>query len=158
MKYGSYIITTDGRVFNRFGKELSGHDNGKGYLIVSLTINGTRLTKAVHRLVAEVRLPNPENLPEVDHINNIRDDNRLENLMWVTKEQNVQKSYDTGGKSSVGIKNGRCKTDLSTVHEICKHIKEGLSSAEIRDIGFDYEVVRAIKSKRNWEHISNLYF
>ena len=43
----------------------------------------------VHRAVAELFIPNPENKPEVDHINTDRHDNRAENLRWVTKKENA---------------------------------------------------------------------
>lgn len=44
----------------------------------------------VHRIVAETFIPNPDNKPEVDHINRIRTDNRVENLHWVTRLENAQ--------------------------------------------------------------------
>lgn len=44
------------------------------------------------------------------------------------------------------------------MHEICQLIKEGFSSAQIRDKGYPYTLVRSIKIKNNWAHISDLYF
>lgn len=45
---------------------------------------------AVHRLVAEAFIPNPDSLPEIDHINRAKGDNRVKNLRWVTHELNMQ--------------------------------------------------------------------
>ena len=58
--------------------------NSQGYKLVHL--NGKYLR--VHRLVAEAFIPNPENKPCVDHKNNIRDDNRIDNLRWATIKEN----------------------------------------------------------------------
>lgn len=62
-------------------------DNG-GYMYI---YRGQRKKKIrVHRIVAETFIPNPENKSEVDHINRIRNDNRVENLRWVTRLENAQ--------------------------------------------------------------------
>jgi hypothetical protein len=51
-------------------------------------IDGNRVNKQVHRFIAERLIPNPDNLPVVDHINRNRLDNRVENLRWSTREDN----------------------------------------------------------------------
>lgn len=62
--------------------------NDSGYLIVSLSKNGEITPHRVHRLVAEAFIPNLEGKPCIDHINGVRDDNRVENLRWCTKLEN----------------------------------------------------------------------
>lgn len=66
--------------------------NSKGYAQVHLYCGGhdTRKVKSVHRLVAEAFIPNPENKPQIDHINTVRTDNRVSNLRWVTQSENGQ--------------------------------------------------------------------
>jgi len=63
------------------------------YLYVLLYINWLSKTFKVHRLVAQQFISNPDNKPEVNHINWIKTDNRLENLEWVTKSENSIHSY-----------------------------------------------------------------
>jgi len=60
----------------------------KEYLQFDLYVDGKRVNKQVHRFIAERLIPNPDNLPVVDHINRNRLDNRVENLRWSTREDN----------------------------------------------------------------------
>lgn len=62
--------------------------NCDGYRLVSLRNGNKQKDCFVHVLVARAFIPNPENKPFVDHINTIRDDNRVENLRWVTAQEN----------------------------------------------------------------------
>ena len=77
----------DGSARKRKGKELKQVANQDGYAIVQLSKNGVAKTFQVHRLVARTFLPNPENLPEVHHKNHNKEDNRVENLKWVTSAE-----------------------------------------------------------------------
>ena len=91
---GLYEISSLGRVKNLnyrgTGKEkiLKNTEDRKGYSTISLRKNEKRKLLKVHRLVAEAFIPNPESKPCVDHINTIRNDNRVENLRWVTNKEN----------------------------------------------------------------------
>lgn len=64
--------------------------NSKGYLRVPLMINYKQYKLRVHRLVAQAFIPNPLNKPQVNHINGIKTDNRVENLEWVSNSENIK--------------------------------------------------------------------
>lgn len=88
----NYWVSNLGRVKNKHGRILTLQSNDAGYLRVCLQINGKSKWYRVSRLVAEAFIPNPENKPEVDHINRNRADNRAENLRWVTRLENMNNS------------------------------------------------------------------
>lgn len=95
-----FEITTDGRVYLN-GKEKKQSIHSAGYKIVSKN----KKLYYVHRLVAEAYIPNPENYETINHINGIKDDNRVENLEWCSKRQNAQHARLNGlsEKKSQGI-------------------------------------------------------
>jgi len=73
-----------------------------GYYSYSLTVNGKSTLIFVHRLVAITYLPNPDNLPYVDHIDNNKFNNHVSNLRWISHQQNTQ-SYYTNHAPKYGI-------------------------------------------------------
>lgn len=99
---GKYMVSNLGIVkslnYNNTGKEgiLEGVDNGHGYLQVGLYKDGNREQPLVHVLVATAFLENPDNLPEVNHKNEDKTNNCVENLEWVSHEYNV--NYGTRNK------------------------------------------------------------
>lgn len=73
---------------------------GQGYCQVKLSKNGKTKRFRVHRLVLEAFVPNTMNKPYINHINAIRNDNRVDNLEWCTQSENVKHSYNLGNSKS----------------------------------------------------------
>ena len=99
---GLYSVTSDGRVWshpkgqnNKHGKWLS-LDNSGRYPVVGLMKDGEKKRHLVHRLVAQAYVSNPDSLPQVNHINGNRTDNRADNLEWVTASDNRIHAWNTG--------------------------------------------------------------
>lgn len=113
---GIYQVSSKGRVksLNKLGKAISSAGKsytvkvsgrmlaiGKypnGYSYVNINIDGKRGTRLVHRLVAEAFIPNPENLPQVNHKDENIENNCVENLEWCTAKYNA----------NYGTRNARC--------------------------------------------------
>lgn len=92
LRYG--LMKKKGRILN------INKVNSHGYLKATLTKNSKTKTYSVHRLVAEAFIPNPSNYPQVNHINGIKSDNRIENLEWITNRDNVNHYWKSKNKSS----------------------------------------------------------
>lgn len=67
-----------------------------GYCMTGIGRNGEYRQYGVHRIVAWAFLPNPKNKREINHINGVKTDNRVENLEWCTRQENVQHAIQTG--------------------------------------------------------------
>lgn len=83
-------IVRSGRMMRKYQERIITPQHNKlGYLCVVLYKDGKGKRYLVHRLVMLAFVPNPENKPHIDHINTIKDDNRLENLRWATAKENA---------------------------------------------------------------------
>lgn len=85
-----YKVSSNGDVVNKkTGKFRKWQDNGTGYYYVELTMNdGNKKKFYIHRLVAQAFIPNPDNLPEVNHIDEDKSNNSVDNLNWISKKGN----------------------------------------------------------------------
>jgi hypothetical protein len=87
--YNNYVVLPNGTIYNTIRKTfVKPIKNASGYCYVSLCRCGIKQNIYVHKIVAENFIPNKNRKPQVNHINKIRDDNRVENLEWVTASEN----------------------------------------------------------------------
>lgn len=84
----------NGRFFE--GKTLSSCDNGCGYLVVNLQVDGKNKMHTVHRLVAKAFIPNEHNLPQVNHKDGDKSNNNIDNLEWCNNSMNMKHAYKIG--------------------------------------------------------------
>lgn len=133
---GLYQVSNLGRVKSldridrkgrlRKGRILKPSSNGRGYLNVCLTVDNIPHTIKVHRLVAEAFISNPDNLPQVNHKDEIKTNNHADNLEWCTAEYNS--NY---GSRNVRMGVSHTKITEDDILKVERLSKEGLSTRKI---------------------------
>lgn len=143
-----YIITKNGEVINKHnGHIVKPQKNGKGYLRVSI---GKKLM-FVHRLVAEKYVPNPNNLPQVNHKDGNKLNNYVNNLEWCTNQENRNHAV----KNNLHIKGEQCSYSKLTEKNVI-YILQNMNIPN-RILGKKFNVspstINDIKKRRTWKHL-----
>lgn len=151
---GDFIITGDGKFLNKNGVELK-PQIVRGYYHVTVRINDEKSTIRIHREVAKAFIPNPDNLPEVNHKDGNKLNNRISNLEWCTRSYNVQHAYDNGLKvatPSYGENHGRHKLTQQQVNEIRdKYIPRKYTAAKLaKEYGVSISLISSIIRNEIW--------
>ena len=94
---GRYLATEDGKIYNSSGEEKKPFISSTGYLRVKLYLGNNQYNNySVHQLIAQTFIPNPDNLPQVNHKDTNKLNPRSDNLEWSTQSNNIKHAMNNG--------------------------------------------------------------
>lgn len=154
---GVYKVSNKGRVMSfKYSREKvlrNAVTNGREF--VRLLKNGSYHCFHINRLVATTFLPNPENKAQVNHINGIKIDNRVENLEWCTHSENIKHAIEN--KLIVHEKGENHQRSLLKEKDVISIRQKKVMGAKYIDLSKEYNVsigcIQGIVERRNWTHI-----
>jgi len=168
-EFPEYSISTLGRVRRDSTGRIRQLITSRGY--AQTMLGKEKKNKSVHRLVGLTFLSNPSNLPQINHKNGDKLDNRVENLEWVTCKENIHHSTKMGLRTNPsgsqhwcclhpelirkginsGSSNGRSKLDVKDVERIRSLHGAGVSQTQIsKDVGISRSQVQRIVKGKRW--------
>ena len=127
-----------------------------GYIGIQLYITKEKVKNyQLHRLIANAFIPNPDNKLYVNHIDSNRENNSLNNLEWVTFEENVKHGYKSGYASHKGSNNGfSVLTEKQVLEMRSKRENDKLTYQQLAtQYNVSYGCVAGIIQRKNWKHI-----
>lgn len=157
--YSNYQIDEFGNVYNKLGRRLKPDKNKKGYLRVYL-YNDEHKRKGfmLHRLVAKTFIPNPNNLPQVNHKDGNKENNKVDNLEWCTCSENIKHSIDIGrhyipnGKGENSAYHKLTQEQVNFIRKYYKFRDKNFNSVQLgKKFGVHKGTIMAIVNNINWK-------
>lgn len=110
----------------------------------------------VHRIVGKAFIGNDQQKPQINHKDGQKDNNRIDNLEWVTEKENTAHAYETGLRRKRATNKGKkwkqfTKKEVISIRE---SLKNGISKSELaRKHGVKWETIKSIEMRRTWKNI-----
>lgn len=159
--FSNYTVDFNGRIYSNISKRfLKVRVNEFGYNVVSLKddLTGKFYSRKIHRLVALAFVPNPENKPEVNHIDCDKTNNNVNNLEWVTSKENKKHGWDNRLYTDKLDNHTSSVYTNDQIEHVCKLLSEGFRNKDVANItGIHKDVIAHIKRGDIWADISNKY-
>lgn len=161
-EYDNLLVSQDGKLKNAItGTEYRLNLTGLGYLgaCISLGSRKNRKLFKVHKAVAETFIPNPDNLPEINHKDGNKQNNDISNLEWCSRSQNTKHAWDNNlidRNKFTGVNNPMAKLNPEKVRFIRDNYipydsKYGMRALG-RLFGVDKEVIKDIVNNKTWRY------
>ena len=160
----NYLVYDDGRVFSiprkgsRLGRFLKYSRDKRGYYKLTLR---PRQHLYVHRIVATTFIPNPNNLPQVNHKDGNKSNNNAGNLEWCTNAENMHHANATGLRPITIYARGECQGSVKLTEQdviairlryIPRHSRHG-NNAIAREYGLHPSTISEVIHRKTWSHI-----
>lgn len=116
--FHQYYVSSCGKVFGCTGEEMKQTVTNRGYKRITLSIDGKEERWSVHRLVALLFVLNPEQKPQVNHIDGNKENNDASNLEWCTSSENNKHAFRTGLKKNL-VKGKYGKDHIASKPIVC---------------------------------------
>lgn len=156
IKGADYWITENGEVYGKSGKLIKQRPDTSGYSSFTAGVKGDRTRVRTYLCVARLYVPNPNNFPEVDHLDSNIMNPKCTNLEWVTHEENVRRSFERGHHKNnwKGTRNPKCNLTEEKVLNIRKLYNEGMEQHEISKLyNIPWSTIHNIVMRNTWKNI-----
>lgn len=157
-KYGFYWVSSLGRFKNGVGRILKFHPHKKGYLMVSLYRDGKEGRHQAHRLVGKAFIPNPDQLPQINHVDGNKKNNSISNLQWCTNLENIMHAWATGLRSRENYAHNGILTNEQVTSIRNATLRKGPYAILTRkslaeQFGISEHMVKDIRTRRSYKHV-----
>lgn len=143
-------VSNLGNMRGRHNRIVKGCKNNSGYITTTMNIKGKQTSRRVHRLVAELFIPNPEHKPEVNHLDGNKTNNRVDNLEWVTRSENELHAFRTGLKDLSRENHPQSKVD-EKIADIIRRMDGIVPTNAVAELfGISRTHVKAIQKGKYW--------
>lgn len=151
----NYLVTEDGKIYDKVKKVwLKTRVKDDGYILVTLGGKNERL----HRVVCITYHKNPDNKPEVNHLDGDKGNNHKDNLEWVTSKENKDHAWSLGLYKDVCENHHSAVYTDEQIHKACKMMEDGYRNKDVAEIlHIDKDAVSHIRRGSLWKDISKDY-